>query len=88
MMVAAAPAPVIQVAPEVSKVQGVSTAKRWTAEVTDKLKLIQFVAVNPAWQHLLEPSMKDLNALARAQRQALQIPGVASVGKLDVRVSA
>lgn len=83
-----APAPIVQVEPETAKVQGVSTAKRWTAEVTSKIELIQFVAKNPQWNHLLEPSMKDLHALARAQRQALQIPGVRPVGVLDVRVAA
>jgi len=82
------PAPVVHIEPQTAKVQGVSTAQRWSAEVIDKLALIRFVAANPTWQHLLEPSTKDLNALARAQRQALQIPGVRPVAKRDVRVAA
>jgi hypothetical protein len=73
--------PVIQIQPRVAQVEGVSSQTRWSAEVSDLLALVQYVAAHPEWISLLEPSMPNLNRLAVAQRQALSIPGVKAVSK-------
>ena len=73
--------PVITVAPAVAKVEGISNRTTWSAEVTDLLALVKYVAGHPEWVSLLEPSMPNLNRLAVAQRQALAIPGVRAVSK-------
>lgn len=74
-------APVIAVAPQVAHVEGVSSRTSWSAEVTDLLELVKYVAAHPEWLSLLEPAMPNLNRLAVAQRQALAIPGVRAVSK-------
>jgi hypothetical protein len=71
--------PVIPIQPRVAQVEGVSTQTRWSADVTDLLALVKYVAAHPEWISLLEPSMPNLNRLAVAQRQALSIPGVRAV---------
>ena len=73
--------PTIQVQTETAKVDGVSQRTSWSAEVTDKAALIRYVASNPEWINLLEPSMPALNGLARSHREALNIPGVKAVPK-------
>lgn len=74
-------APVVMVAPQVARVEGVSSTTRWSAEVTDLLELVKYVAAHPEWISLLEPALPNLNRLAVAQRQALSIPGVKAVSK-------
>jgi hypothetical protein len=69
-------APVIRVAPRVAEVAGVTSQVRWSAQVTDLLALVQYVAAHPQWISLLEPAMPNLNRLAVAQRDALSFPGV------------
>lgn len=73
--------PVVHVAPQVATVAGVSSRMTWSAEVTDLVALVKYVAAHPEWISLLEPSMPNLNRLAVAQRQALSIPGVKAVSK-------
>jgi len=74
-------APVIHVAPQVATVEGVSSMTRWSAEVTDLIELVKYVAAHPEWLSLLEPAMPNLNRLAVAQRQALSIPGVRAISR-------
>jgi len=74
-------APVIHVAPQVAQVEGVSSMTRWSAEVTDLMELVKYVAAHPEWLSLLEPAMPNLNRLAVAQRQALSIPGVRAISR-------
>ena len=74
-------APVVQVKAEVAKVSGVITTKRWKAEVVNVEALIKFVAKNPKWAHLLKPDTAALNALARSQKAAMEIPGVLAVSE-------
>lgn len=45
------------------------------------IELVKYVAAHPEWISLLEPSMPNLNRLAVAQRQSLNIPGVRAVSK-------
>jgi len=73
--------PVVTVAPQVARVEGVSSRTNWSAEVTDLLALVRYVAAHPEWVYLLEPSIPNLNRLAVAQRNALSIPGVRAVSK-------
>lgn len=74
-------APVVHIAPEVAKVNGVSSRQNWKAEVVDEMALIRHVAAHPEWAHLLSPNMVALNGLARSQRDALRIPGVRAVAE-------
>jgi hypothetical protein len=68
--------PVVYVAPQVAKVEGQTTRDNWKARVADLSALQKFVAENPNFSHLTEPAMPALNALARAQKGTLRIPGV------------
>jgi hypothetical protein len=74
--VAAAPAPM--------KTEGVHTRRTWSCEVVDKMDLIKFVAENPVFIHLLDVSTKECNALARAQKENMAIPGLAATYKETV----
>lgn len=73
--------PTIQVETETAKVDGVSQRTSWSAEVTNRIDLVRYVAANPEWINLIEPAMPALNGLARSQREALKIPGVKAVPK-------
>jgi len=68
--------PAVQVKPEVAQVEGISERQNWKARVVDLPALQRFVGENPQWSHLTEAVMPQLNALARAQRDNLRIPGV------------
>jgi hypothetical protein len=61
-----------------SKGSGASARKKWKARVTDKLKLVQFVAENIAYLHLLEVDESALNKVAAAMQENMNaaIPGV------------
>jgi len=83
-----APEPVVQPQARVSKVSGVTSMTRWSAEVTDLIDLVRYVAENPQWIGLLQPDMKQLNALARAQRKAMALPGVRAVSTSHKSVRA
>lgn len=78
----------VTVAPDVAKVAGVGTQRRWKAEVTDKAALIAFVASRLDWRHLLDVNLPALNALARSQKQALAIPGVRAVVEEGLAIRA
>lgn len=67
---------------------GISYRETWRAEVTDKLSVIRFVAQHPEWLHLLDVSMPQANAAARAQRSALAIPGLKAVADRNTAVRA
>jgi hypothetical protein len=79
-------APVIHVAPAVAKVEGVTTATRYRAEVVDLLALVRHVAANPHLVNLLIANGPALNAQARSLRDAMTIPGVKVVKETDRRV--
>ncbi len=83
------PEPVEEIVPEkveskVAEVEGTSTRTTWSAEVVDKFALIRFVDEVSGYDHLLEPCMKELNKLAVAQKDMLDIPGVKAVPKTTV----
>jgi len=81
------PAPIIRVEPALARVEGVSARTTWHAELTDKLALVQHVAANPHLVHLLEVYMPAANAMARAQREAMSIPGLVAVSETVRAVS-
>lgn len=72
-MVIAAPVPLVTAAPKVS---GLSTRQNWKARLTDKMALIRFIAEHPEHQHLLDVNQSALNQLAKAQKDAMRLPGV------------
>ena len=74
-----APAPIIRVEPETARVEGVSTRTLRRAEVRDKMAVIRYVAEHPEFESLLDVNMPAANAFARAQGEALAIPGLVLV---------
>jgi hypothetical protein len=70
-------APVVQVAPAVSKAQGESSRVTWKAELVDMLKLIAAAAGgNAAAASMLAFDATAANGFARGTKGAVQIPGV------------
>jgi len=66
-------APVIA---EPVRTDGVAMRKTWTAEVVDVRAFIAAVAARPELTMLVKVDQSALNAMARAQKQMLTIPGV------------
>lgn len=75
-------APIIHM--EASKVAGISTREVWSAEVTDKMKLIRAVAAGDAPAELLDVNMSTLNRLAKALKGGLSYPGVRAVSEKNM----
>ncbi|GIW55358.1 MAG: hypothetical protein KatS3mg082_1762 [Nitrospiraceae bacterium] len=70
-------APIVSPATEAPKVTGIATRGLWKARVTDKAALVRhIVAERPDLLFLIEIDSAALNALARAQKSALSLPGV------------
>ncbi|MEJ7804306.1 MAG: hypothetical protein WKG03_00070 [Telluria sp.] len=63
-------------ATNVPTVEGITTADVWKARVLDLPALLRFIADNPAYHDWIEIKMTGLNDMAKAQRDALRIPGV------------
>lgn len=72
-MVQSAPPIVISAAPKVS---GIAGKTKWKGEVTDKLKLVQFVAANPQFIGLIDANESAINKMASALKQAMVVDGV------------
>lgn len=56
--------------------KGISTPGTWSCEVEDKAKAVAYIAAHPEYLHLVELDKTACNALARAQKQNLAIPGL------------
>jgi len=73
------------VAPQVAKVEGISTRKTWSAQVLDLKALIKFVAAkcdeDPGVLCYLEPATTVLNREAVNKKDLLRIPGVKAIAK-------
>jgi hypothetical protein len=80
-----APVPPVASAP---KVEGVSYAETWSAEVTDLALLVKAVAAGEAALTLLQPNTAALNGLARSLKGAMAVPGVRAVSSKTARVRA
>lgn len=67
-------APTSKPAPEV-KVAGMAFPVTWEFVTDDKATLVKFIGANPELLHLVDLNMPALNALARAQKEMLDLPG-------------
>lgn len=76
----------VTVAPRVVTPTGVSTTQKWKAEVFSVQLLCRAIADGKIPANFIEPNMTALNAMARANKQALNVPGVRAVA--DTTVSA
>jgi hypothetical protein len=74
------------VAPNIGKVDGVSSRGTWSAEIVDKAAFIRWCLDNPAMLFLIVPDMTALNQRARNEHDALSIPGVKAVRKIGYGV--
>lgn len=66
-------APVAVMAP---KAAGISTRETYKAEVTDKQKLVAYIAAHPDFLNLLDVNATALNQMAKALKSNLNLPGV------------
>lgn len=57
----------------------------WACSVNDHMALIRHVAANPALIHLLTPNTKELDAMAKRQKEMFNLPGCAAVKKMTIR---
>lgn len=73
------------VIPEAQIAESDGERETWSAELVSMEALVRHVLETQQWE-LLEPNMKNLNALARALKKAMRIPGVRSVPKTSVVV--
>jgi hypothetical protein len=58
---------------------GVTARDAWSAEVIDLLELVKFVAGDRRYLHVLRAVEPELNKLARAMKENMDIPGVKAV---------
>ena len=72
--------------PTLTKVEGISVSSLWSAEVFDEVALICFIHDNPQWAQLLSIDMKELNTLARMQKDAMSLPGARAVVKQSISI--
>jgi hypothetical protein len=78
------PAPIA--APTFTKAEGVSSRETWRAEVFDVVALCKAIAEGKVPANLIEPNMPALNGMARALKEALNIPGVKAIKDSVVQV--
>ncbi|HUT79485.1 MAG TPA: hypothetical protein VM285_17445 [Polyangia bacterium] len=71
----APPPPIVYVEAQTPKLAGVSTSKRWKARVVDLSAFLTWVAAKEERFRLVEPVGKYLDALARMQEDAFNVPG-------------
>ncbi|WP_211441451.1 hypothetical protein [Collimonas humicola] len=64
------------VASAAPKIAGVSTSERWTAEVTDLLTLVKYVAANPQYITFLQANMTPIKQMATSLKANMKIDGV------------
>ena len=83
----AAPIAAPRVAPQYERAQGIAARKAYRAQVVSMIEFIRWVAANPTHESLLTVNQSALNALARAQRENLRIPGVRVVVEDTVAIT-
>ena len=69
------------------RVEGVSFRENWRAEVIDKIAFVNAIAARPELVNLVDPNLTALGHLARAQKGALDIPGIRVWCDLSVAAS-
>jgi hypothetical protein len=82
---AAIPSAVVVAA--VQKPKGISIPKSYSGECEDLAKLVDFVAANKGFLHLLQCHQVNLNAHARSTKDTFQVPGckLVKTDKVSVR---
>jgi|SRR6267378_423805 len=79
--------PTVTVAPAIAQIDGVSTRELWSAGVVDVRACLRFLIERDEWLPLLEKLIPvietGINPLARAQRNALAIPGVRAISTVS-----
>jgi hypothetical protein len=80
------PMPTLVAKPTFNRAAGLSTSQRWKAEVTDIKSLCRAVADGKASTELVQGNMTALNAMARAMKSTLNIPGVRAIPETGVTV--
>jgi len=70
------------VAPTFTKTKGFSSRENWSAEVTDIKALCRAVADGKTAENLVGANMPALNQMARAMKQAFNVPGVRAVKEI------
>lgn len=73
-------------APAPPRPQGVATRTTYRAEVVSLIDLVRWVATHPEHLNLVSPNQPALNALARAQGAAMQLPGVRVVVENSIAI--
>lgn len=71
-------------APTFQRQAGVSTSQRWRAEVTDIRALCLAIGQGRTSQELVLPNGPALNAIARAMKGTINVPGVRAVAETSV----
>ena len=79
------PEPIVEVAPDVAKVGGVSARKIWRADVFDFEKFARG-CIERGDFYLLEANMAALNQRAKNEHETLDIPGVRAVAEVGYAV--
>lgn len=72
--------------PAPPKIAGTSVREMWSGRVDSLLALVQHVAANPSLIGLLKADQSAIDALARASKHELRIPGVTAVRNATVSV--
>lgn len=65
--------------PTFERAAGLGSRENWKAEVTDIRALCRAVAEGSAPEHFVEANLTPLNLKARAEKQAMNVPGVRAV---------
>jgi hypothetical protein len=61
---------------ETPKLEGIHTRWTYSGKVVDLMALIKYICVHPEYINLIEAHQPSVNALARSQRDSMDIPGV------------
>jgi hypothetical protein len=72
--------------PAPTRIKGISTSELWSAEVLDEDAVFKHCMENEEWRHILTISMKELNTLARMQKDSMNFPGARAVSKQSITV--
>jgi hypothetical protein len=69
----------VVMAPAAPKPKGATFRETWEAKVVDPVKFFAWLARHPHMHHLADPNQKQLNQLARAQKDMMRVEGVEAV---------
>ena len=75
----------VEIAPQITKPDGMATATTYTANVTDKAAAIRH-CVETGKFHLVELDLVTINKMVRAEKEFFSMPGVEVIKKQDLRM--